>query len=52
MDSTLLVGAALTIVAWLGLQIAVFHGKYVTEKIAAGEYNKAPFRKSRRNPDE
>lgn len=45
MVSTLTVGIVLTLVAWLGLQAAVLHGKYVTEKIAAGEYNTRPMKR-------
>lgn len=52
MVSSLLVGAVLSFIAWLALQIVVFHGKYVTEKIAAGEYRKGPFRESRGETDE
>lgn len=43
MVSTLTIGAVLTLLAWVGLQVAVSHGKYVVDKIAAGEYNKGPF---------
>lgn len=43
MVSTLIIGAVLTLLAWIGLQIAVIHGKYVVDKIAAGEYQKGPF---------
>jgi len=42
MVSTLTSGAILTLLAWLGLQLAVIHGKYVVDNIAAGEYNKGP----------
>lgn len=52
MASSLAVGAILTLLAWLGLQIAVVHGKYVTDKIAVGEYHKGPFRESGDQPDE
>ncbi|WP_227379865.1 hypothetical protein [Haladaptatus halobius] len=44
MVSTLIAGVILTVLAWLGLQIAVVHGKYVTDKIAEGRYHKGPFR--------
>ena len=44
MVSTLTLGIVLTLLAWLGLQAAVLHGKYVTEQIAAGEYNKGPLK--------
>lgn len=43
MVSTLITGAILTFLAWIGLLIAVLHGKYVVDKIAAGEYEKGPF---------
>lgn len=45
MVSTLTVGALLALLAWIGLQIAVIHGKYVVDKIASGEYEKGPFDK-------
>lgn len=45
MVSSLTVGIVLTLLAWVGLQAAVLHGKYVTEKIAAGEYNKGPMKR-------
>lgn len=47
MVSELTVGAGLAILAWLGLQVTVFHGKYVIDKIAAGEYSKGPFSHAR-----
>jgi len=43
MVSTLTIGAVLTLLAWTGLQVTVIHGKYVVDKIAAGEYQKGPF---------
>ncbi|WP_254545311.1 hypothetical protein [Halomarina pelagica] len=43
MVSTLTIGAVLTLLAWVGLQVAVIHGKYVVDKIAAGDYEKGPF---------
>ncbi|GAA5434056.1 hypothetical protein [Haloarcula japonica] len=43
MVSTLTIGAILTLLAWVGLQVAVIHGKYVVDSIAAGEYQKGPF---------
>lgn len=52
MVSSLMMGAILTLLAWLGLQLAVIHGKYVTDKIAAGEYHKGPLRESGGEPDE
>ncbi|QRV14945.1 hypothetical protein [Haloterrigena salifodinae] len=42
MVSTLVLGAVLTLLAWVWLQLAVLHGKYVVDKIAAGEYRKGP----------
>ncbi|WP_187292645.1 hypothetical protein [Salinarchaeum sp. Harcht-Bsk1] len=42
MVSTLTIGAILTLLAWVWLQVAVIHGKYVVDKIAEGEYNKGP----------
>lgn len=42
MVSSLTVGIVLTFLAWLGLLAAVVHGKHVTEKVAAGEYDKGP----------
>jgi hypothetical protein len=42
---SLTTGIVLTLVAWLGLMIAVVHGKYVTEKIWAGEYHKGPLKR-------
>lgn len=42
MVSTLTIGAILTLLAWIGLQVAVVHGKYVVDNIAAGEYDKGP----------
>jgi hypothetical protein len=47
---SLTVGIVLTLLAWLGLMIAVIHGKYVSEKVEAGEYQKGPF-KGRADPD-
>lgn len=46
MVSELTIGAGLALLAWLGLQTAVFHGKYVVDKIAAGKYSKGPFSRS------
>ncbi|WP_161611444.1 hypothetical protein ACH9L7_19700 (plasmid) [Haloferax sp. S1W] len=43
MVSTLILGAILTLLAWVGLQAAVIHGKYVVDKIDSGEYQKGPF---------
>jgi len=43
MVSTVVLGAVLALLAWIGLQVAVIHGKYVVDKIAAGEYQKGPF---------
>lgn len=43
MVSTLIIGVVLTFLAWVGLQVAVIHGKYVVDKIAAGGYQKGPF---------
>lgn len=43
MVSLLEIGAVLTLLAWIGLQGAVIHGKYVVDKIAGGEYRKGPF---------
>lgn len=43
MVSTLTIGAILTFLAWIGLQIAVVHGKYVVDKIAENQYRKGPF---------
>ncbi|MFW5919578.1 MAG: hypothetical protein ACOC0F_01225 [archaeon] len=42
MVSTLTVGVILTALAWIGLQVAVLHGKYVVDRIAEGEYTKGP----------
>jgi len=42
MVSTLTIGAVLTLIAWVGLQATVVHGRYVVDKIAAGEYDKGP----------
>ena len=42
---SLTTGVVLTLVAWLGLMITVLHGKYVTEKIGAGEYHKGLFKR-------
>ena len=39
---SLTVGIILTLLAWFTLLVATAHGKYVTEKIAAGEYDKGP----------
>lgn len=44
MVSTLTIGAILTLLAWIGLQAAVIHGKYVVDTIADGEYDKGPFK--------
>lgn len=46
MVSTLMLGAVLTLLAWIGLQVAVVHGKYVVDKIADDEYRKGPFNRS------
>lgn len=43
MVSFLVVGGVLTLLAWIGLQITVVHGKYVVDRIADGEYEKGPF---------
>lgn len=48
----LTLGAILALVAWLFLQLTVVHGKYVTEKIATGEYDKGPFKEAEGEPDE
>ncbi|WP_167879920.1 hypothetical protein [Halorhabdus rudnickae] len=45
MVSVLTIGAVLTLLAWIGLQGTVVHGKYVVDKIADGEYDKGPFTK-------
>lgn len=45
MVSTLTIGAILTLLAWIGLQVSVLHGKYVVDKIADDEYRKGPFAK-------
>lgn len=42
MVSTLAIGVVLTLIAWFLLLLATVHGKYVTDKIAAGEYDKGP----------
>lgn len=39
---SLTVGIILTLLAWFLLLVATVHGKYVTDKIAAGEYDKGP----------
>ena len=44
MVSTLTIGVILTLLAWIGLQVAVVHGKYVVDTIADGEYQKGPFK--------
>ncbi|MFH5797957.1 hypothetical protein [Haladaptatus sp. CMAA 1911] len=43
LQTSLLAGLALTVVAWLALALVVVHGRYVTEAVAAGEYEKGPF---------
>ncbi|WP_231184247.1 hypothetical protein [Haladaptatus sp. DYF46] len=43
LQTSLLAGLALTVVAWLALVLVVAHGRYVTEAVAAGEYEKGPF---------
>lgn len=43
MVSTLTIGAILTLLAWIGLQVAVVHGRYVVDTIADEEYRKGPF---------
>lgn len=45
MESDLVVGIVLTALAFAGLMWAVFHGKYVVERIKRGEYPHHP------NPD-
>jgi len=45
MVSTLIIGATLTLLSWIGLQITVVHGRYVVDKIAEGTYDKGPFNK-------
>lgn len=45
MVSSIILGAILTLLAWIGLQIAVVHGKYVVDAIPEGEYRKGPFDK-------
>jgi hypothetical protein len=54
LQTSLLAGLALTVVAWLALALVVAHGRYVTEAVAAGEYEKGPFRerRSKEDPDE
>lgn len=42
MVTMLQIRVALTLIAWLLVLLIVAHGKYVTEKIAAGEYDKGP----------
>ncbi len=44
MVTELQLGVVFTGLAWLGLLVATVHGKYVVEKIAAGEYDKGPLR--------
>ena len=51
MVSKLEIGVALTILAWVGLQAAVVHGRHVVEEIDAGKYDKGPFA-DRGEPDE
>ena len=43
MVSTLFIGPILTLLAWIGLMVAILHGKYVVDKIAVDEYEKGPF---------
>lgn len=52
MASSVTTGAILTLLAWVGLQITVVHGKYVIDRIDAGEYRKGPFREASGDPDE
>lgn len=52
MVSTLTIGAILTLLAWIGLQVAVIHGKYVVDKIATEEYEKGPFNQRSGGPHE
>ncbi len=47
MVSTLTIGAILTLLAWIWLQITVVHGKYVVDKIADNDYRKGPFDRPR-----
>lgn len=42
MVTTLQIGIALTLITYFLMLLATVHGKYVTEKIAAGEYDKGP----------
>jgi len=51
LQTSLLAGLALTVVAWLALVLVVVHGRYVTEAVAAGEYEKGPFRDRRSETD-
>ncbi len=53
LQTSVLAGLALTVVAWLALVLVVVHGRYVTEAVAAGEYRKGPFaeRRSEEDPD-
>lgn len=44
LPTSLLVGLAATAIAWLALLFVVAHGRYVTTSVAAGEYEKGPFR--------
>ncbi|MFC7156235.1 hypothetical protein ACFQPA_12360 [Halomarina halobia] len=46
MVTTLVIGAILTLLAWIGLLVAVIHGKYVVDRIDAGEYEKGPLDRS------
>ncbi len=48
MVSTLVIGIVLTLLAWFLLLAATIHGKYVTDKIAAGEYDKGPVQREDR----
>ncbi len=53
MVSTLVLGAILTLLAWVALQVTVIHGKYVVDHIADGTYNKGPLAdQSGRDSDE
>lgn len=53
MVSDLEIGVALTIVAWLGVIVAVLHGNYVVNKIASGDYSKKLKKRKKENgPDE
>lgn len=51
MTLDLVLGASLTLGAWLALVAAVLHGRYVVDAIASGRYRKGPLARRTTAPE-